>query len=531
MARSVLGSVGNRTTPQTEPTPGRTDEVRNNAGGYVFQIDKWARLDRFLILGVDAGTYYVKPRPLALDNAKNIQACLDEDFSRTIDTAVNVSLAGRAPNNDPALFVLAVGAGHSDPAVRRYALSHLGDVARIGTHLFHFLTFVQGFRGWGRLLQNAVNDWFTTKSVDDLAWQVIKYRQRDGWSQRDVLRKAHPRSTDPAVNTVFRFAAGHDDIDPETVPKSIEGFIKIQAASDPSEAAELVREYRLPWETVPSPLLVGDQVWRALLETPGALPLGALLRNLGVLTNRNILTPGSTAAKAVAARLTDPEAIRKARIHPVGVLNALVTYTGGESRGGVSWTANRTISDALDSAFYTAFGNVEPTGKRIMLALDVSGSMGWSACNGSAFNAREGSAAMAMVTDAVEKDLVIVGFCHDLQTLDISSRRRLDDNVQAVSNLRFGSTDCALPMLWAMQNNIEIDAYITYTDNETWSGQVKPVQALRQYRDKTGIDARSVVVGMTATEFTIADPSDAGQLDVVGFDTAAPNVISGFISA
>jgi 60 kDa SS-A/Ro ribonucleoprotein len=33
---------------------------------------------------------------------------------------------------------------------------------------------------------------------------------------------------------------------------------------------------------------------------------------------------------------------------------------------------------------------------------------------------------------------------------------------------------------------------------------------------------------MTATEFSIADPSDAGMLDVVGFDTATPQLITDF---
>jgi len=37
------------------------------------------------------------------------------------------------------------------------------------------------------------------------------------------------------------------------------------------------------------------------------------------------------------------------------------------------------------------------------------------------------------------------------------------------------------------------------------------------------------VVGMEANDFTIADPDDAGMLDVVGFDTAAPSVMSDFI--
>jgi len=44
-----------------------------------------------------------------------------------------------------------------------------------------------------------------------------------------------------------------------------------------------------------------------------------------------------------------------------------------------------------------------------------------------------------------------------------------------------------------------------------------------------GIDAKLVVVGMTATNVTIADPNDKGMLDVVGFDTSAPNVMSEFV--
>jgi 60 kDa SS-A/Ro ribonucleoprotein len=37
-----------------------------------------------------------------------------------------------------------------------------------------------------------------------------------------------------------------------------------------------------------------------------------------------------------------------------------------------------------------------------------------------------------------------------------------------------------------------------------------------------------VVVGLTATNFSIADPNDSGMLDVVGFDASAPNVIADF---
>ncbi len=72
---------------------------------------------------------------------------------------------------------------------------------------------------------------------------------------------------------------------------------------------------------------------------------------------------------------------------------------------------------------------------------------------------------------------------------------------------------------------------VVLTDSETWAGKIHPVQALREYRAKTGIPAKLVVVGLVSNGFSIADPSDAGMLDVVGFDTAAPAVIADFIRA
>jgi 60 kDa SS-A/Ro ribonucleoprotein len=106
---------------------------------------------------------------------------------------------------------------------------------------------------------------------------------------------------------------------------------------------------------------------------------------------------------------------------------------------------------------------------------------------------------------------------------------RLDDAVRVVSGLPFGATDCAQPMLHALDRGLSVDAFVVYTDSETWAGAIHPAQALRQYRERTGIAAKLVVVGLVSNGFSIADPADAGMLDVVGFDAAAPAVIADFI--
>jgi 60 kDa SS-A/Ro ribonucleoprotein len=77
--------------------------------------------------------------------------------------------------------------------------------------------------------------------------------------------------------------------------------------------------------------------------------------------------------------------------------------------------------------------------------------------------------------------------------------------------------------------NRDVDCFIVITDNETWAGSVHPTQALNDYRKNKNPKAKSVVIGMTATSFSIADPNDAGMLDVVGFDTNVPSIISDFV--
>lgn len=194
----------------------------------------------------------------------------------------------------------------------------------------------------------------------------------------------------------------------------------------------------------------------------------------------------------------------------------------------------RRIVDALDAAFYASFGAVEPTGKRLMLALDVSGSM-TQPVSGLPLTCREASAALALVTAATESEYELVGFTSGrnyrdttLTQLGISPRQRLDDAIRTVSDLPFGATDCGLPMRHALEHKLEVDTFVIFTDNETWAGPVQPHQALQRYRREMGIDARLVVVAMTATDNTIAQPGDAGMLDVSGFDSAVPSLIANF---
>ncbi len=67
-----------------------------------------------------------------------------------------------------------------------------------------------------------------------------------------------------------------------------------------------------------------------------------------------------------------------------------------------------------------------------------------------------------------------MGFSNRFVALNISPRMCLDDVVKRISNLPFEATDCAQPMIWARVNEVNVSAFITYTDSETWAGKIHP---------------------------------------------------------
>lgn len=548
-AKNIVNSVSTTKTPQNEIIFGREDDMKmNHAGGAVFNVDDWTQLDRFLILGTEGGTYYVQERPLTIESAKAVQRCIKKDGVRVVNRIVEISEAGRARKNDQALFALALAASATESKTRTAALAALPKVARIGTHLFQFAEFVNNFRGYGRGLRSSIANWYTEMPTSRLALQAVKYQQRNGWSHRDMLRLAHPKTSDEERNRIFKFMVAQDNkLNVDTGNDFIAAYQEIQKLdlSNTARAVELIRDATLPREALPTGFLNSPEVWNTLLER---MPMTAMIRNLGKMSSIGILEPMSDGQKKVVSALTDTDNLRKARVHPMQILDALKVYnTGRGVRGSLTWRANQQVVDALNDAFYGSFKFVEPTGKNLLLAVDCSGSMSSKVSGSQVLSCRDAAAAMALVTANVETNYEIVGFSSGsgwsnagnkntgrwgygsgMKDLKISPKMRLDDVANRMARLDWGSTDCSLPFQYATAVGRDVDGFSVYTDNETWAGDVAPSQALAKYRQKSGREAKAVVVGMCAYDFSIADPKDAGMMDVVGFDTATPSIIADF---
>lgn len=529
----VLKAFATRTTPQTERAT--TGQVVNSAGGFVFPVDDRARLRRFLSIGSSGGTYYTNAGDLTRDNAEVAVRMAKDDGAYLVEEITRISTEGRAPKQNPAIYALAIASALGDDTTRRAARDAFPKVIRTGTHLFLFAGYREQFGGWGHGTRGAVSRWYTDRDPEHLAYQMLKYRQREGWTHADVLRTAHPVTRDTRLRALFDWACGRTP-DLTGLPL-LEAFIK---ANEPgADVAAVIRGpggAGLSWEMLPDAALTRPDTWDALLDT-GNVPLGALIRQLPRLTRLGLLPQIGGRTGDIVGRLTDPTALTRSRIHPINLLLAHHTYTAGHAfRGDSSWVPATRIVDALDASYYAAYGNVVPAGKRTMLALDVSGSMGSLVSQQVPVTCREASAAIALVTAATEPETMIVGFTSaagwgargGLPDLPISPRQRLGDATAAVADLPFGRTDCALPFTEATRRGLDIDTFVVLTDSETYQGSIHPFQALAEYRRVSGIPARSVVVAMTSTGFSIANPDDAGMLDCAGMDAAVPQLVSDF---
>ena len=575
--------------------------------------------------------------------------------------------------------------------------------------------------GIGRGIRRVFGEYFYSRRGIEIANLMTKYQNREGWNIKDVLTLIHINPSQMkddggrlAIEHVFKTKEEFDPI-LATAPPSAEPTKTLLSAikeihtivlrstttatasttqGELDRIVHLINQVGLCREQLPSQLFKYKKVWEALLQSKGAngkgkgMPLTALIRNLGKLSTAEIgiIAPAAMtpSVKDICDRITDAADIKRSKIHPYNILVAMLTYQKGQGdKGSLVWAANPNIVAALDKAFKLAFQNITPTGKRIKIALDVSGSMSSAFCTGSpVVNCATGSVAMMMMTlyvenqhrlklattatassatdlpsadaasaasisavggrdplwkttqlpdgrtlyentktnecqfnkppelsagaqaaaklpsrgggtpsgtprptlaeykatkkylghpdataapsyrpffggastpsylpelyppPAIPSNVTICAFSNTLTeltnvivgymdaTIDPATglpTMTIDDALKLVE-LPFSATDCSLPMMRALETKERVDAFVIYTDSETYMGKIHPQAALEQYRAATGIDAKLIVVGMTSNCLTIADPKDLNTLNLAGFDTATPRLINDFIS-
>ncbi|KAL1774857.1 60 kDa SS-A/Ro ribonucleoprotein [Sigmodon hispidus] len=519
-------------------------QVANSEGEYVWQVTDMNRLHRFLCFGYEGGAYYIGEQNLCLESAEALIRLIEDGRGcEVIQEIKSFSQEGRTAKQEPLLFALAICSQCSDIKTKQAAFKAVPEVCRVPAHLFTFIQFKKDLKEsmkcgmWGRALRKAVADWYNEKGGMAIALAVTEYKQRNGWSHKDLLRLSHLKPSSEGLAIVTKYITKgwkevHElykekalSVESEKLLKFLEAVEKVKRTKDELEVIHIIEEHQLAREHLLTHHLKSKEIWKVLLQE---MPITALLRNLGKMTANSVLAPGNSEVSLVCEKLCNEKLLKKARIQPFHVLIALENYRLGRGlKGRLKWIPNKEILQALDAAFYKTFKTIEPTGKRFLLAVDISASMD-RRVSGSMLNANTVAAAMCMVVTRTEKESSVVAFACDILPFPVTTDMTLQQVLSTMNKVPGGSVNCSLPMIWAQKTNTAADVFIVFTDNKTCAGQVHPAVALKEYRMKMDIPAKLIVCGLSSNGFIIADPDDRGMLDMCGFDPPALDVIRNF---
>jgi 60 kDa SS-A/Ro ribonucleoprotein len=574
MYATVADEIGAKGKQKTEKRKAKAlDIVISHQGGETYRVpdEGLTRLSRFLILGSENGSFYQTPKKLTEENANSIRAILDNDPTAVAEIA-RVAMLGIALKMDPVLFALALASRSKNEQTRRLAYNQVPYVCKTASHLMSFLDFrfalggvdknalvgkpiknaksgeLYGAHASSAGLRKAIARWFESKSVSDLAYQSMKYKTREGISLRDTLRISRQSKTpDPQRDAMYRYIVKgshkpEGTINPEVDLLGMDVWKRLDAArvcSDPSasagQVASLIRDFNLPREVVRTDLLNDVGVWTALLED---MPMTAMIRNLGTMESKGVLKADGNRVKVIE-RLRDVERIRKAKIHPINIYMALQTYAHGQGlRGSNNWTVNPALLDALSDAFDASFVNVVPSGKNILLAIDISGSMTAIAHEGTQSSAAQMAAVMATIILRSEPNVQVIGINESVRKLPLSGRQRPDDAAALIHKYLGGGTNLLLPLTHAPD---DCDAIVLFTDSENGhNGYYSNGLAFRAAQEKfiNGHPERRLVLAqMVANRYGWVRPSgkewdNVGKqsLEIVGFDPTIGKLTSDFLS-
>jgi len=262
------------------------DQVLNDAGGYVWAVDNMMRLKRFIVMGTEGGTFYPTQEEPGMENARALMDLIEEGRGvEAVSVIKEYSVENRAAKQDPIILALAICARCSHQATKQAAYEAISDILRIPTHLFQFVEYCENISkmgrqkttGWGRAQRNAISKWYNNKKARNLAMLVTKYKQRNNWSHRDLLRLCHIKPENAAIGFIVKYVVkGFDAIQEDAIKSDVGqdvrkicdflSTIKTMDLKNEQEVAAAIRQHGLVREHIPTNLLKSKEVKFCLLK-------------------------------------------------------------------------------------------------------------------------------------------------------------------------------------------------------------------------------------------------------------------------
>ncbi|MFS0840397.1 TROVE domain-containing protein [Paenibacillus sp. 1P03SA] len=370
-------------------------------------------------------------------------------------------------------------------------------VVRIPSDLADFLTILNGLgRGeGGRAVKRQVNRFLSEVSE----YWAMKYNGRGrGYSLGDAIATAHPKPKDLQQQALFRYLRGME-ANLALLPQ-VEALESLKAAATEEEQIRWIERGKLPYETVTGAIKPSKAVWEALLYQ---MPTFALLLHLNAMQRAGVLQDARH-VEYIVRRLTDPQALRKAKILPFRLATAFRQVEHPELR------------DALREAAELTFDNLPELGDQTAIFLDISGSMnGQYLETGAVF-------ALALYKKTRGSSLF---WLFDTEVMDAKPSRKDSILTQAAQIHARGGTDTGAPVRQLIRERKIVDQIVMITDEQQNSGSAF-YEELKRYRSKVNRDVKAFIIDIAPYRHAMVPVQDPHTYYIYGWSDTVLSYIA-----
>jgi 60 kDa SS-A/Ro ribonucleoprotein len=419
---------------------------------------------------------------------------------------------GRGVMKDmPALLTAYLTVAEPDVAVRVF--NRVIDNGRM------LRTFVQimrsgavGRKSLGTRPKRLVQQWLERASIGKL----MQAATGNDPSLADIVKMVHPKPADESRKAFYAWLIGKPH-DVDELPAEIAAF-------------EVWKEYRngalpnVPFEWLTA-FELSPQEW---VELASRMGWQALRMNLNTLARKGAFGVEG-AAEMIAARLSDEEALTKARVLPYQLMVAL---------GSVAEDVPLKVQAALETALEASLSKVPALEGQVVVCPDVSGSMA-SPVTGY----RKGASSKvrcidvaALVSAAVLRRnprTEVLPFEQQVVSLTLKPGARVAVNAAKLASIGGGGTNVSAPLAMLNKRRAKVDLVVIVSDNESWvdARRTGATATMREWEVLKNRCPRAKLVCIDLQPYgTTQATSRKDILNVGGFSDAVFETLSTFAS-
>lgn len=509
--------MANKTLFATKNKNLKSVNTINQAGAPAYKFEDRHALAQLVVTSCFNGTYYSN----AEDQLNQVL-----ELARKIDTEFIAKAAVYSRQNalmkDAGIVLLAVLASRDDgiPYFKAIFPKIVDNVKQLCNFARVIRSGTAGRRNFGHAIRNTINKWINSQDLSKLIKGAVG--QADP-SLADVLKMVHTKPINEVISNAFAYLIDKP-FQVELLPEDIAYFETFKHKGG-------ILAPDMPFRSLTNCKLTVDHWTQIAMD----MPWNTLRMNLNMLT-RNKVFENPEVVKILANKLRSAEDIANVKAFPYQIMT---TYQN------IGNDVPAHIKDALHDALELSTQNVPSFEGDIVVAVDVSGSMG-SPITGyrhggssTVTSCRDVAALFAACLLRKNKYSKIYGYDHRLHYLNLDPRDSVLTNAHNIS-LPGGGTNCTLVLEHLVDKNQHADAVIYFSDNQSWaeyynggyyqrnSNSPTPMSELWKKYKRYNPKSKLILVDLQPyTNTQISDDKDV--LNVGGWSDAVFNVIHNFL--